>query len=152
MYKQGKCCCGEVSYQLLKSPLFVQACHCSLCQRTTGSVCNVISVIETTEFEVESGELLTFNFTGGSGAIYHVYACKNCGTGLWGRPQQPVKDITYVRSGSFVDTSDVRPLAHIFTKTKQSWLTIPDDVPQFDGMYELEKTWPIDSIQRLQRI
>lgn len=152
MYKQGKCLCGRINYQLQDTPLFVQACHCSLCQRTSGSAFNLIMVIETKKFDVTKGELTTFEFKGGSGAIYDIYACKCCGTGLWGRPRDAVKDITFVRSGTLESTKDIKPLAHIFTQFKQEWVILPEGTPKFEGMYELENTWPVESLQRLQAI
>ncbi len=150
MYKKGKCLCGKVTYQLEKEPLFIQACHCSLCQTTTGSAFNLIMQIETKYFTVTSGELITFEFKGGSDAIYDVYSCKTCGTGLWGKPRNLIKDLTYLRSGTLLETKDIKPLAHIFTKHKQDWLTLPEDTPQFEGMYELDKTWPAKSLKRLK--
>ncbi len=141
MYKKGRCLCGEVTYQLTKDPLFVQACHCSLCQRTTGSAFNIIMQIETKHFEVTSGELVAFEFKGGSGSLYDIYSCKSCGTGLWGKPRELIKDITYLRSGTLLETKDIKPLAHIFTKYKQDWIVLPEGTPQFEGMYEKRWQW-----------
>jgi hypothetical protein len=150
MYKKGKCLCGKVTYQLDDSPLFVQACHCTLCQRTTGTAFNLIMVIEDTKFTLLSGELTKFEFKGGSGAFYDIYACKCCGNGLWGKPRESVKNITFVRSGTLENTKDIKPLAHIFTEFKQDWVQLSEDVPQFEGMYDLESTWPSESKQRLE--
>ncbi|PLW67951.1 GFA family protein [Pseudohalioglobus lutimaris] len=150
MYKKGRCLCGKVTYQLEKSPLFVQACHCSLCQRITGTAFNLIMVIEDKEFTILSGDITTFEFKGGSGALYDIYSCRCCGNGLWGKPRESVKDITFVRSGTLEITKDIRPLAHIFTEFKQDWVLLPEDTPQFEGMYDLESTWPAESRKRLE--
>jgi hypothetical protein len=107
-------------------------------------------VIENKEFTVSKGELTTFEFKGGSGAIYDIYACKCCGNALWGKPREAVKDLIYVRSGTLENTKDVKPLAHIFTQFKQDWVILPGDTPEFEAMYDLENTWPIESQQRLQ--
>ena len=152
MYKKGECLCGEVKYQIDREPLFVQACHCTLCQTTTGSAFNLIMQIETKHFKVTNGEPITYEFKGGSGASYDVYSCKTCGTGLWGKPRNLIKDLTFIRSGTLLDTKDIKPLAHIFTVHKQDWLTLPIDTPKFDGMYELDKIWPIESLKRLKEI
>ena len=34
---EGGCTCGHVRYQLTSDPLIVHCCHCSWCQRQTGS-------------------------------------------------------------------------------------------------------------------
>ena len=33
----GGCACGQVRYRMNREPLFVHCCHCSWCQRETGS-------------------------------------------------------------------------------------------------------------------
>ncbi len=154
MYKEGKCSCGEVEFYLKEKPLFVQACHCSLCQRTTGSAFNIISVIESKNVVIEKGknDITTFEFKGGSRCLYDIYTCKNCGTGLWGKPRVSLKEILYVRSGTLLDAQDIKPLAHIFVQNKVDWLTLPTDVPHFECMYDMEKTWPKESLKRFTEI
>jgi hypothetical protein len=107
-------------------------------------------VIETSKFEVTSGDIKTFEFVGGSGSIYDIHSCKLCGTSIIGRPRDAVKNLTYVRSGTLKNTKDIRPLAHIFVQHKQDWVILPEDTPKFEEMYDLEKTWPAESLQRLQ--
>ncbi|KAL6878577.1 hypothetical protein J3F83DRAFT_723077 [Trichoderma novae-zelandiae] len=43
---QGGCSCGHIRYQLALPPLLVQACHCTLCQRQTGSAFAVNAIVE----------------------------------------------------------------------------------------------------------
>ncbi len=35
---EGGCSCGNIRYRLTGTPLIVHACHCTWCQRETGSV------------------------------------------------------------------------------------------------------------------
>ncbi|PTB69938.1 hypothetical protein BBK36DRAFT_1087147, partial [Trichoderma citrinoviride] len=43
---QGGCPCGHIRYQLALPPLLVQTCHCTLCQRQTGSAFAVNAIVE----------------------------------------------------------------------------------------------------------
>ncbi|MDZ4095973.1 MAG: GFA family protein, partial [Paracoccaceae bacterium] len=45
---QGHCTCGAIRYCLTEPPLFVHACHCTWCQRETGTAFAVNAMIETT--------------------------------------------------------------------------------------------------------
>ncbi len=152
MYKTGKCLCGNVHYQLNDAPLFVQACHCTLCQRTSGSAFNLISVIENKNFELLQGEVSTFEFVGGSGGVYDLFACNSCGTSMWGQPRERIKDMIYVRSGTLDNTADIKPMAHIFVGSKQNWVILDEETPQFDAMYDLQDIWPEESMRRLSKI
>ena len=57
-----------------------------------------------------------------------------------------------LRGGTLDDTSQVRVQAHIFTRTKQPWLTLPDDIPVFEEFYTRENVWPADSLTRFREI
>jgi len=54
-----------------------------------------------------------------------------------------------VRAGTLDDPSAFAPDVHIFTRSKQPWVTIPDDVPSFEIFYDLRETWSADSLKRL---
>ena len=54
----------------------------------------------------------------------------------------------YVRVGT-LDTPDaLPPLAHIFTRSKQAWLTLPKEVPSYRAHYDAAKAWPPTSLAR----
>ena len=44
---EGGCACGNIRYRLTGRPLVVNACHCTWCQRESGSALAVNAVIET---------------------------------------------------------------------------------------------------------
>ncbi|KAG8169334.1 hypothetical protein KVR01_000079 [Diaporthe batatas] len=43
---EGGCCCGHVRYQLLQAPMVSHNCHCTSCQRETGSAFSPNIIIE----------------------------------------------------------------------------------------------------------
>ena len=49
----GGCACGQVRYQINDDPLFTYACHCTDCQRTTGSAFVIHSTVAKVDFEIE---------------------------------------------------------------------------------------------------
>jgi hypothetical protein len=44
----GGCCCGLTRFQLTEPPILVHCCHCTSCQRQTGSAFALNAVIEST--------------------------------------------------------------------------------------------------------
>src|SRR5580704_8097353 len=44
---EGGCACGAVRYRLASAPMFVNCCHCTWCQRETGSAFVINAIIET---------------------------------------------------------------------------------------------------------
>ena len=49
----GGCACRQVRYKVVGEPLFTHACHCSDCQRTTGSAFVLHTVIAKDDLEIE---------------------------------------------------------------------------------------------------
>lgn len=54
----------------------------------------------------------------------------------------------YVRVGTLDEPARFPPLAHIFVRSKQPWLTLADGAPQFAGYYDEATTWPKASLAR----
>ena len=47
------------------------------------------------------------------------------------------------------DPASIAPDVHIYTRSKLSWVTLPDSVPAFTTYYDTEKLWPAESLERL---
>ena len=41
------------------------------------------------------------------------------------------------------------PDAHIFTRTKLSWVELPESTPAFEVYYDSKTLWPAASLERL---
>src|SRR3546814_17361494 len=52
----GACTCGAIRYRLVSAPMIVHCCHCSWCQRETGSAFVVNAMIETDRLALLQGE------------------------------------------------------------------------------------------------
>jgi hypothetical protein len=144
---EGGCACGAVRYRLNAAPMFVNCCHCLDCQRQTGSAFVLNALIEAGEVQLLSGEPKPSRMPTDSGKPHDIVRCTRCGTALWseygGRPQ-----IRFMRVGTLDDPSQLRPDAHIFTRSKQPWLTLPADVPAFEGYYDAKRLWLAESLAR----
>ena len=49
---EGGCVCGKVRYRLKSDPMIVHCCHCSWCQRETGSAFVINALTETSEVDL----------------------------------------------------------------------------------------------------
>jgi len=150
MTRTGGCACGALRYEVDNEPMFLQACHCTGCQTSTGSAFIMTWMTESSNFRLVQGEPKVFDaFTGSSGETYDFNTCGRCGTGLWANIKGCANGITFLRAGTLDDTRDISPMAHIYTKSKQNWMLLPEDVPCFDEAYAREELWPPESLARL---
>ena len=148
MYKCGGCNCGSVRYELLSEPLFTHICHCKECQRDSGSAFNVSTLVLVNDFEFDNCTPDTRIVSRPNGNEYEVWGCNKCGCTLAGKSVSPTP-IMVVRAGTFDDTTDLEPQAHIWTKEKQNWVDISDELPSFAENYDPFQLWPMSTLERV---
>ena len=146
---KGECICGQVKYYLNEKPLFTQACHCKDCKVLTGSSYVVNSSVLENTLIVE-GEVSSTERKAGSGASCKTYFCIKCGTYIYADYDSAVRRLT-VRTKTLDNPEKFPPQAHIFTKNKDPWLNLSDDVICFKEMYDPKKIWPEESLNRYNK-
>ena len=145
---EGGCSCGAVRYRLADEPLFVNCCHCLNCQRQTGSAFVINVLIESDRVEVIAGEPVAVDVPRDDGTVQRIYRCSNCQVALFRDYTRP--EIWFVRAGTLDEPASVAPDAHIYTRSKLPWVTIPEGVPAFDVYYDSKALWPPDSLARVR--
>jgi hypothetical protein len=117
---QGGCICGEVRYAVTGQPLLLSVCHCTTCQRRTGSAFAMTLVVNRAKLEVRKGHTITRDLRAGSGSISRHHFCNECLVRTHTEPaRQP--QLSYVRPGTLDDPSQVTPIAQIWTRSAQRW-------------------------------
>lgn len=145
----GGCACGAVRYEIDAAPIFVNNCHCSLCQRQTGSTSVVNMFVEGDRLHHLSGETTRHVVKSGSGGDHVIVRCAACGTALWSFYPRMGELGAGVRAGTLDDPGAVRPDAAIFVADRMPWVTLPDGIPQFETSYNPAELLPPERLQRL---
>jgi hypothetical protein len=143
----GGCACGDLRYTLARAPMFVNCCHCTQCQKLTGSAFVVNAIIENDNIHIEHGETIITNGPSESGKPHEIYRCAKCMSAVWtdyGR--RP--NYRFVRVSTLDDPDRFRPDAHIFVRSKLDWILIPEDQKSFDVFYVTEQEWTQEALAR----
>ncbi|MFN8222887.1 MAG: GFA family protein [Gaiellales bacterium] len=143
---EGGCSCGEVRYRLQSEPLFTNCCHCLNCQRQTGSAFVINLLIEADRVEVLTGSPQPVDVPRDDGSVQRIFRCPTCQVAVFSEYGRP--EARFVRAGTLDTPSAVAPDAHIFTRSKLAWVTLPDSVPAFEVYYDMETLWPAASLER----
>jgi len=149
---EGGCGCGAVRYRLKDEPMYVNNCHCHLCQRQTGTGSAVNAFIETERLEHLSGDLSEHEFVAGSGGIQIVVRCAKCGTPLWSHYPRLGRKSAGIRVGTLDNPSAVQPDAAIFVAERPDWAPLPEGVPQFEQYYTPAELLPPERFERLKAL
>ena len=121
----GGCQCGKLRYQITEAPRLVYSCHCTKCQKITSSAFSMGFVVTEEAFRLTAGEPHPAQSTGDSGRVSTRWMCRDCGSWLTGSPRLGGM-LRSVRAGTLDDTSWLKPTAHIWTRSKQPWITLPE--------------------------
>ena len=147
---RGGCLCGHVRYRTLGKPERTTICHCTFCQRLTGSAFLVEPVFLTKNVEIEKGVVSTFDYhSPDHGRVLHVNFCSKCGTHL-SLLFERFPTMQGICGGTYDDPTWFKPDRHIFTRSAVPWMAYPHDVSCFerhaigsDG--SPEQPWQLDS-------
>jgi len=132
---EGACRCGNVRLKISAPPLVTMACHCTGCQRMSGSAYSLSAAIPSEGFEVITG---TPVLSGKSPDAGHHF-CPDCMTWMFTRPQG-MDFFVNVRPTMLDDTSWYSPFIEIYTSEKLVFAQTGAEhsYPQFPPMEDFE--------------
>ena len=84
--QSGGCQCGAVRYEISGPPVVVYACHCTECQRQSGSAFAMAAVIPQEHFRITKGSPKMFARKTGPAKTMECWFCPDCGTRLYHMP------------------------------------------------------------------
>jgi hypothetical protein len=128
---QGGCLCGTVRYQTVGRPERTTICHCTFCQRLTGSAFLVEPVFSTSQVQIERGSAATYDHRSAAhGRTLHVHFCPKCGTHL-SLLFERFPGFQGICGGTYDDPHWFKPDRHIFTETAAPWMVFAPGAPCF---------------------
>jgi hypothetical protein len=126
----GGCGCGAVRFALSEPFVSASYCHCTRCQRRTGTAASANGRAAPGSFRVVQGEEHVRAWAPEGGAEKHY--CGRCGSHLFSRAPGDPPTIG-VRLGAVDGDPGIRPQWHQFVAYAASWEAIPDDgLPRYD--------------------
>jgi hypothetical protein len=117
--------CGAVRFEVDQPLRSAGYCHCTRCQRRTGTAAACSAQIEPGSLHVSQGAGLLACYEPGDGG-YAKFFCSACGSALWSR--HPVDhDRVSIRMGAFDGDPGIRPSYRQFVAYAAPWEPLPDD-------------------------
>ncbi len=69
---------------------------------------------------------------------------------MWSNYPQAGEAMRFVRVGTMDDPDRCPPDIHIYTSSKQAWVTLPPGARAVPEFYDLATTWSPESVERLR--
>ncbi|PHS69492.1 MAG: aldehyde-activating protein [Methylophaga sp.] len=128
----GSCLCGEIRYQFVGPIKVFQYCHCSRCQKVTGSAHASNIIVDPEQFQWLSGEVFLGRFELPDTKHFASSFCKQCGSSMpWltksGRA-------LIVPAGTLDKDPQQKPVHNIFYADKAPWYNDVNALPKYDKL------------------
>lgn len=130
----GSCYCGAVRFEAEASPDAAVICHCSDCQRFSGSAFRISIGVSKESFKLLAGVPKTFIKTAASGSRRIQAFCADCGTALYATAVEGHGTNFYnIRAGTVSQRSAFRPTKQIWVDSSVNWLKEIDTFKAWPG-------------------
>jgi hypothetical protein len=126
----GSCLCGAVRFAVTAPFLSASYCHCTHCQRRTGTGSSANARVPRAGFRLLAGEeqLRSFTPPGGRPKAF----CATCGSALFSGAL--TDEQVAVRLGTLEGDPGIRPDHRQYVDSAVTWEEIPDDgLPRYPG-------------------
>jgi hypothetical protein len=120
----GGCGCGAVRFEVTEPLVRAYYCHCTRCQRRSGTAASIGARVEPGSVRILQGEDRIRRWTP-SGGLPKAF-CGDCGSALFAESADD-GSVVVVRLGAFDEDPGIRPSARQFTAYAATWEPIPDD-------------------------
>jgi hypothetical protein len=120
----GGCLCGAVRFEVTAPFVSAGYCHCTHCQKRTGTTRSVNGRVPRAGFRLLSGEdrLKAYQPAGGVAKLF----CESCGGHLFSGDPLHDEEVA-VRIGALDGDPGIRPEYRMFIDSAVPWEPIPDD-------------------------
>lgn len=121
---EGGCLCGAVRFALTQAPTLSGYCHCTRCQKRTGTAASAQVRIDASTFRLLAGAEHVGGWKPPDAGLEKCF-CAECGAHLFSRNADASQ--MSIRMAAFDVDPGVRPSYRQFVSYAASWEPIPDD-------------------------
>ena len=127
----GHCHCGQITFEAEVDPGAMSICHCTDCQRLTGSAFRATVSAPAAHFVLRGTLPSTYIKTAESGNQRLHAFCGNCGTPLYATAIDKPQSYS-LRVGTITQRAAFTPLRQIWRRSKLGWVDSLASVPAHD--------------------
>jgi hypothetical protein len=124
--------CGAIRYTLSVPVTELRACHCTTCQKGSGTQGSVNAVVPASAFKLTKGTLKRYDSIADSGRTLVRCFCGDCGSPIYSQ-RATALDTLVVRAGSLDEAGDMKITANIWTRSARPWAYIDPASKQLPG-------------------
>lgn len=116
----GGCLCGAIRYTVSTAISQLRACHCTHCQKASGTGASINATIPSASFALTKGAPRRFDDKADSGRTLYRHFCGDCGSPIYSQ-RATMPELMVLKVGTLDDPAGMKLVAHIWTRSARSW-------------------------------
>ncbi len=132
MKVDGRCYCGDITFEAEIDPAKVELCHCTDCQRLSSSAFRIIVPAEPGSFRLLTGKPTVYVKTAESGNRRDQAFCPQCGTSIYSAPSGGKQGYFGLRVGALQQRDELIPHAQFWRRSAKGWVDDIAGLPKFE--------------------
>ncbi len=129
---KGSCLCGAVSYRFSGPTKVFQYCHCSRCQKFTGSAHASNIIIDPEQFEWLQGQDYLGRYEIAEARHFATSFCQRCGSSMPWLTQS--KKAMIIPAGTLDNDPGEKPVHNIYYQDKACWYINASALKCYDAL------------------
>jgi hypothetical protein len=122
MHIDGGCHCGNISYEAEIDPQQVIICHCTDCQKLSGSAFRTVVFVPESNFKLLNGTLKTYVKVADSGNRREQTFCPECGTHIYATSVGGENRTVGLRVGTSRQRGELAPKKQYWGRSALDWV------------------------------
>ncbi|HEY1613181.1 MAG TPA: GFA family protein [Rhizomicrobium sp.] len=129
--RHAACHCGQLRLTSEGEPVRISVCHCSDCQRRTGSPFGFSAHYPRAQITAIEGRHTAFTRKADSDNTVTFHFCPDCGSNVYWEPSGHPERIT-VAVGNYGDPDFPAPRHSVYETRKHHWVQVPEQADHRD--------------------
>lgn len=129
---EGGCLCGKVRYSVDGDPIFVGVCHCTSCQKGSGTAFNAVVAVPKPTVSL-TGTVSTYEGRGDTGKPTYRRFCPTCGSPI-AVEAAVMADVVMIPVGTLDNAGSLKPTMQIYCDSAQPWALLAGEIQRFPKM------------------
>ncbi len=117
----GGCHCGQITYEAEVDPATIRVCHCTDCQKLTGTAFRATIASLPGTFVLKSGTPKIYIKTAESGNKRGHGFCSDCGTPIYSATTTPNPSTYGLRVGGIDQRAQLAPARQVWCRSALPW-------------------------------
>ena len=117
----GGCLCGNIRYTVSAPIEKIIACHCTHCQKASGTGASHNAVVPSSAVVFTAGKPRLFADMAQSGNILNRYFCADCGSPIYSQ-RAKAPEMMVLKVGTLDAPGDMHLVMNIWTNSARPWM------------------------------